>query len=185
MTKPTAERFAAFIETQLPRLYRAARRLTGSPADAEDLVQDTCIAAVENPAGLDTSERPDRWLMRILYNRFVDGSRRRKRNPVVFLDESSAQALPFECGDPGPEALAELADRQRAFDRAWRRLEDTQRALLSLRAEGYGLAEIEDITGIGANVLRARLHRARQSLARHLERQGDQVDPLPRLRRIQ
>ena len=41
-----------------------------------------------------------------------------------------------------------------------------------LRAEGYGLDEIESITGIGKDVLRARLHRARLSLARYLE-QGD------------
>jgi DNA-directed RNA polymerase specialized sigma24 family protein len=43
--------------------------------------------------------------------------------------------------------------------------------LLVLRAEGYDLAEIETITGIGREVLRARLHRARRSLARHLEQQ--------------
>ena len=46
-------------------------------------------------------------------------------------------------------------------------------ALLSLRAEGYGLLEIETITGIGKDVLRARLHRARLSLARYLDEQGE------------
>jgi DNA-directed RNA polymerase specialized sigma24 family protein len=43
--------------------------------------------------------------------------------------------------------------------------------LLVLRAEGYDLTEIESITGIQKDVLRARLHRARRSLARHLEQQ--------------
>jgi hypothetical protein len=45
--------------------------------------------------------------------------------------------------------------------------------VLTLRAEGHDLAEIESITGIAREVLRGRLHRARRSLARHLtERDG-------------
>jgi RNA polymerase sigma-70 factor (ECF subfamily) len=178
------ERFQELIEAQLTGLYRAAYRLAGNSHDAEDLVQDTCALALENPAGLRASERPDRWLLRVLYNRFVDGSRRRKRSPVVPMI-GAADSAPLASREPGPEDLAERGDSERAFERAWLGLEATQRALLSLRAEGYGLAEIEDITGIGKSVLRARLHRARQSLARYLEQQGDRSDHLPRLRRIQ
>lgn len=178
------QRFQALIETQLTGLYRAAYRLAGNSHDAEDLVQDTCTLALENLAGFYASERPDRWLLRVLYNRFVDGSRRRARSPIVPLI-GSADSTPAVSGEPGPEDLAERADRERAFDRAWLMLEKTQRALLTLRAEGYGLAEIEDITGIAKSVLRARLHRARQSLARHLEEHGDQPDHLPGLRRSQ
>jgi DNA-directed RNA polymerase specialized sigma24 family protein len=43
-----------------------------------------------------------------------------------------------------------------------------QRTLLGLRIEGYDLPEIEAITGVDRKVLSQRLHRARQSLARHL-----------------
>ena len=184
MPKQGQERLRALIEAQLASLYRAAYRLAGNAADAEDLVQDTCTLACEHPAALGTSEHPDRWLLRVLYNRFVDGSRRRKRSPVVPL-KGTSDTLPLASREPGPEELAERADNERAFDCAWLALESDQRAVLSLRAEGYGLAEIEEITGIGKEVLRARLHRARQSLARHLARQGDEVDPLPRLRRSQ
>jgi DNA-directed RNA polymerase specialized sigma24 family protein len=46
-----------------------------------------------------------------------------------------------------------------------------QRTLLSLRAEGYDLTEIEAITGISREVLRARLHRARRSLAQRITEQ--------------
>ena len=42
-------------------------------------------------------------------------------------------------------------------------------------AEGYGLEEIETITGIGKDVLRARLHRARLSLARYLEQGSNEA----------
>jgi DNA-directed RNA polymerase specialized sigma24 family protein len=53
------------------------------------------------------------------------------------------------------------------------RLDHMQRTLLSLRAEGYGLTEIETITGLAREVLRARLYRARRALAQHLEQPED------------
>jgi DNA-directed RNA polymerase specialized sigma24 family protein len=55
--------------------------------------------------------------------------------------------------------------------RAFLKVEERQRRLLVLRIEGYALTEIEAITGVNRDVLRARLHRARNSLARHLEQQ--------------
>jgi DNA-directed RNA polymerase specialized sigma24 family protein len=62
------------------------------------------------------------------------------------------------------------ADDERALLQAFLQLEPVQRTLLSLRAEGHDLAEIEAITGITREVLRARLHRARRMLAQHLTR---------------
>jgi DNA-directed RNA polymerase specialized sigma24 family protein len=75
--------------------------------------------------------------------------------------------------EAGPEELLLRDDEERMLDLAFQQLDDTHRLLLSLRAEGYGLAEIEAITGIGKDVLRARLHRARRSLAQHLEARED------------
>jgi RNA polymerase sigma-70 factor (ECF subfamily) len=169
----------------LASLYRAAWRLARNAEDAEDLVQDTCARALEHAGELDAADHPQGWLLRVLYHRFVDGARRRKRSPVVALGDDSPDTFPLAGRAPGPEELAEQSDRERALDRAWIGLEQTHRVLLSLRAEGYGLAEIEAITGISRSVLRARLHRARQSLARHLEQQDDCVDNPPRQRRSQ
>jgi DNA-directed RNA polymerase specialized sigma24 family protein len=64
--------------------------------------------------------------------------------------------------------LQQQADDERAFVRAFLLLEPIQRTLLTLRAEGHDLAEIEAVTGIDREVLRGRLHRARRSLARCL-----------------
>lgn len=185
MPKPGLERTEALIEPLLPKLYRAAYRLARNVEDAEDLVQDACARGLENPAELEAAAHPDRWLLRVLYHVFVDGARRRKRSPVVALADTAPDALPLTDPAPGPEALAEQSDREHVLDLAWTGLEQTQRVLLSLRAEGYGLAEIGDITGLSKSVLRARLHRARQSLARHLERESNQADNPPRQRRSQ
>ena len=177
MPKSTPEAFDVLIAPHLTRLFRAACRLAGNRADAEDLVQDTCLSACENLTALGGADYPERWLLRVLYHRFVDGTRRRRRAPVIAIDVTIEGNLRAS-DQSDPEEMAVQAERERHFHRAWSELPPIQRALLALRAEGYGLAEIETITGIGSEVLRARLHRARQSLARHLNQKRD-VAALP------
>lgn len=163
--------FDTLVAPHLERLFRVAHRLTGNTADARDLVQDTCVAACERLADLAGTTHPVRWLLRVQHNRFIDGARRRKR-ALVFTLDLSARAGSLPSNEPGPDDLLQQAQAEMALEHAFRKLDDTQRTLLSLRAEGYDLTEIEAITGIGKEVLRARLHRARNSLAQRLEEQN-------------
>jgi len=171
MRKTGTEQFDLLVAPHLAVLFRVAYRLVRNTADAQDLVQDTCIAACENPADLDAARHPVRWLLRVLHNRFIDGARRRKRTPIVALEDVSDVAR-IASGEPGPEAQLAQDESERALHEAFLQLDGTQRTLLALRAEGHDLAEIEAITGIGREVLRARLHRARRSLAQHLNTQA-------------
>jgi RNA polymerase sigma-70 factor (ECF subfamily) len=170
MPDTRTDRFDALVAPHLATLLRVAYRLVRNRADAQDLVQETCIAACEHPADLRGADHPVRWLLRVLHNRFIDRTRRRKSSQLVPLDQAEAEN-PLVCGNPGPEESLLHSDAQDALARAFLRLEEAQRTLLVLRIEGYDLSEIEAITGIGREVLRARLHRARRSLARHLEQQ--------------
>jgi RNA polymerase sigma-70 factor (ECF subfamily) len=168
MDDSRTDRFDELVAPHLGMLLRVAYRLTRNGSDAQDLVQDTCIAACENAQDVGAADHPERWLLRVLHNRFIDRARHQQRSPFVPLDEVDA-ATPLVCGRPGPEESALRSDAERALVRAFLKLEDTQRTLLVLRAEGHDLAGIESITGIPREVLRARLHRARRSLARHLD----------------
>jgi RNA polymerase sigma-70 factor (ECF subfamily) len=170
MTRSRAEQFDALVMPHLTILHRVAYRLVRNTPDAHDLVQDVCIAACENLADLRLVDHPDRWLLTVLHNRFINFVKRRRRAPFVPIEESPRVAQ-IASSEPGPEARLQMDDSERTLEHAWLQLDDMQRTLLSLRAEGYGLAQIEAITGIGKEVLRARLHRARRSLARHLEEQ--------------
>jgi RNA polymerase sigma-70 factor (ECF subfamily) len=152
-------------------LLRVAHRLVRNPHDAQDLVQDTCVAACEHPAQVEAATHPERWLLRVLHNRFIDVARRHQRNPLVALEDVTG-ATRLASDQPGPEDLQEQADDERAFVHAFLQLDAVQRTLLTLRAEGHDLAEIEAITGLASEVLRGRLHRARRSLARHLTDHG-------------
>jgi RNA polymerase sigma-70 factor (ECF subfamily) len=158
--------FARLIAPHLDALFRAAYRLTGNRADAEDLVQDVCVRAYANLHSFDELERPKSCLMKIQYRLFVDGARRRSRSPV----RATADDLDATCAsaEPGLEEIAEGSLAERRILDAWARLDKEQRALLALHVEGYTLAELESITDLSTDVLKARLYRARVRLGKLL-----------------
>jgi RNA polymerase sigma-70 factor (ECF subfamily) len=171
--------FDRLLAPQLPVLYRVAYRLVRNNADAEDLVQESCLAACEHIADLQAADQPLHWLLRVLHNRFIDGARRRKRSPVVAPGDSP-DTLSTPSQAPGPEDLLSQADGERRLEQAFLQLDEVQRTLLALRAEGHDLGEIAAITGIAREVLRARLHRARRSLAARLNEPMEVTTPVVR-----
>ena len=125
------DRFKALVEPRLETLYRVARRLTGNRTDAEDLVQETCLNAWQKLPSEAEPAHVDRWLFRVLYHRFVDGTRRKRRSPPSFNGAAdSTETLPSPT--PGPYELAVRDQSQRAFNRAWLKLEPGQKATVTL-----------------------------------------------------
>lgn len=163
MLKPPQSQFDQLVTPHLETLFRMAYRLVRDTADAQDLVQDTCVAACSNLPALAAADSPLSWLLRVQHNRFVDGCRRRRRAPLVPADEADVASLISD--RPDPEQLLQQFQSEELLEQAFLGLDEVQRTLLSLRAEGYELPEIEAITGVDRNVLSARLHRARLRLA--------------------
>lgn len=165
MKQPQHDELTALIAPHLHALFRAAYRLAGNRPDAEDLVQDVCVRAYAHVAALQAAAHPKAWLLKVQYRTFVDGIRRRGRSPLATGEDFDA-TRPSDA--PGPEDAAEgsLAE-QRVLD-AWRQLDKEQRALLALHVEGYSLAELEAITDLTTDVLKARLYRARVRLGKLL-----------------
>ena len=76
-----AEQFEELAMPLLDQLYGAALRMTRNPADAEDLVQETFLKAF---AAFDTFRAGTNlkaWLYRILTNTYINGYRRKQRQP--------------------------------------------------------------------------------------------------------
>lgn len=167
-TTADADRFKGLIEPHLDALFRAAFRLTRHRADAEDLVQETCVRAYLRVGELRESLPVKAWLLRVLHNVFVDGVRRWRRSPVAIAGDDGELAS-SACSEPNPEERVGLAEREEQLQRAWSKLDRGHRALLAVRAEGYTPQEIAEITGLDVEALNARLYRARVSLARHLQ----------------
>lgn len=174
---PDARRFAILIEPHFDALFRAAYRLARNRADAEDLVQETCVRAYERIAEPRDPQLVKAWLLRVMHNLFIDGVRRAR---IVSLassgdDEKAASSAAHQ----SPEENLSAAEREEQFHRAWLKLDRNHRALLALQAEGYSVQEISEITGVDDDALYARLYRARRNFARHLAAEHETA---PRIR---
>lgn len=169
MSNDDAQRFTALIEPHLDALFRAAYRLSRNRADADDLVQETCVRAFLKIGELHEVQSVKPWLLRVMHNLFVDGVRRARLAPAQHSGDRGSSEDSTASAEPSPEALAYTTQREELLHRAWLKLDRGHRALLALKAEGYSLAEIAAINGVASHALTARLYRARQSFARHLE----------------
>jgi RNA polymerase sigma factor (sigma-70 family) len=167
-----AKRFEALIRQHYTALYRVAYRWTQSAEDAEDLVQETCTRAWPRLEELEQLDRPSAWLMRVMYRLFVDLTRRHDRRQVDELDDALLATLTSD--EPGPDEQAEWAGKAARLARVWPRIDRDKRALLTLHdIEGYTLEELQEVTGLKEGTLKSRLHRARVSLGRMLQKDPD------------
>ena len=177
MPNPDARRFEILIRPHLDALFRAAYRLARNRADAEDLVQETCVRAYEHIAEPRDPQLVKPWLLRVMHNLFIDGVRRARIASLASSGDHEEAAS--SAATQSPEESLNTAEREEELHRAWLKLDRNQRALLALQAEGYSVQEISEITGVDVEALNARLYRARRSLARHLAAEHETA---PRIR---
>jgi RNA polymerase sigma-70 factor (ECF subfamily) len=144
--------------------------MTGSSADADDLVQETFVRAIERPpADVELSWRP--WLVRVAMNLCRDALRRRKRRryPGFWLPSPVESDGPDEAtpSDDTPEARYGLMESASfAFLVALEELTPSQRAVLLLRdAFDYSSEETAETLEMSEGAVRITLHRARKAMA--------------------
>lgn len=169
------ERHAAFelhIMPHLEVLYRVALTLTGQPADAEDLVQDTLVRAYRALDRFDGAY-PRAWLLTILRNTHVN--RNRRRRPMLLPDGETATAT-LEVKAPAVPSSEELVigkQFQAVVLDALRALPQTHRAVLALvDIDGLSYQEAADVLGIPRGTVMSRLHRARRRVRARLDAAG-------------
>ena len=137
---PTADdpaaRLGALFDTHHQRLFRLARRLSRSPEDAHDLVQETFLRAARSPGSIPNGHSSEEaWLVRVLVNICRDRWR------WTAVRQKTADGADVETlGAPSPEpALMARAMVQHALQR----LAPRRRAILVLyELEGTGIREI-------------------------------------------
>lgn len=162
-----AAEFERLVRPHLDRLYRLAWRLTGAEADAEDLFQDVMVKACADLESLAGVDEPGPWLSRLMYNRFVDGHRRRARQRLVVVDEGrlDADGVAGLAGDDDPVRASDSEQVAAILENALARLSEEHRIVVLLHdADGYKLKEIQELTGTPVGTLKSRLHRARARL---------------------
>lgn len=157
---------AYVIERHQMDVYNASLRILGNPADAEDVTQDTFLAALDRMA----TYRPDQalgpWLRAIARNRAIDLVRRRARAPEPQLPR------PPESVEGLALAQVEAAGVRQALGL----LPVRDRALLVLRYwEDLPVDSIARAVGMSEGAARVALLRARRALGAILEEAGIEV----------
>jgi RNA polymerase sigma-70 factor (ECF subfamily) len=158
-----------FEATALPFLdvvYDSALRLTGDPAAAQDLTQETFLRAFRSFSTYRQGTNCRAWLLRIAYNLFCTEYRRRGRLPESTpLDDGTDPLDQLPAADPDPEeAVLRLLDHE-ALHRALARLPDDFRMVVVLvDIHGLSCAEAAEVMGTPRGTVLSRLHRARLRL---------------------
>ena len=159
--------FETVLSEYLDALYAYALRLSGSPAMAEDLVQDTWLAVWQKAASYRARKASlATWLHRILHNQFVDRMRKRRELP----EEAGPPASELTDPETTPAQAAKLARDADALREALTTLPENQRAALLLRhASGFSTPEVGAILGVSTRAAESLLARGRRSLKSLLE----------------
>ncbi|QUM71286.1 sigma-70 family RNA polymerase sigma factor [Sphingopyxis granuli] len=152
------------IAGELAAMRRYARALARDHHDADDVVQDAVVRAIERDAGYERGRSRRRWLLAIVHNVFVSGLRRRAAERR--RDDRFAETLVAH-SDAAQELHARLTDIARCFAA----LPEHQRAVLHLTAvEGLSYQECADLLDVPVGTVMSRLARARTAL-RELDEQ--------------
>ena len=132
---------AVLVDGSLARLDAAARLILRDAELARDAVQEAMVRAWRDLPGLRDPDRFDAWLHRLTVHACIDMARRRRRR-VIEVELTPLDDLPVA------DASALVADRD-LLDRALRRLEPEQRAVVVLRFYlELSLPEAADALGI-------------------------------------
>jgi RNA polymerase sigma factor (sigma-70 family) len=171
--------FETLVRPHFNALYAAARRLTLSPHDAQDLVQDVCLKAFTRLDELKNIEFPRAWLLKVLYHEFIDSKRRNRRCPVANAATGAETDEPdFDiAGGAQPDELVDQEQRLERVLQAMRILKSDQCALVLMHdVEGFSIDELCTLTGAPAGTIKAQLYRTRIKLGRLLSN-GSKAEP--------
>lgn len=167
-----SDAFAAFYARSARPLWAYLARVSGDPALADDLMQESYVrflcAAHPAPALADGEVACRRYLFRIATNLLRDHWRRPRAASIDGVPEEFLVARDGSAQADSEAMLGPALKRMRPLDR---------QILWLAHAEGYSHREIAEVTGLAAPSIRLLLFRARRKMARLLR------EPAPSHRR--
>lgn len=176
LTESDAPSLEALLTPLLGVAYGYALRLLQNSAEAEDLLQETALAAVRGFGTFQTGTNFKAWFFQILTNCFYGRHRRSKREgtstaldevPELYLYERTAEIGLHDGSDPARRLMSRLDGD--AIAGALGDLPEEYRVVSTLYfMEDFTYDEIASVLNVPVGTVRSRLHRGRKLLQRRL-----------------
>ena len=166
--------FARLVDAYSTQIYRLALKMLGDEQDAEDVLQNTFMKALQSIENFEGRSSVSTWLYRIAVNEALMMVRRQKPTIPVAMDyEDDDEELqhPVQFADwcclPEKDLLSE--ESRRHLDKAIRQLPEKLQVVFLLRdIEGLSIRETSEALGLTETAVKTRLLRARLNLREQL-----------------
>jgi RNA polymerase sigma-70 factor, ECF subfamily len=167
VTNQPASELETLFQAHHGRVFRTAQRITGSAADAEDVLQTVFLRLVKGQDDYDWSRNPEAYLSRAAINASLDLLRSRSRSKIVAMDDSEVETIPTTYKNP--ETVHADRELQTLVREAVSRLGKTAGEMFVLRYyEGFDNKEIAAFLNTSPLVVGVVLHRARTRLRKEI-----------------
>jgi RNA polymerase sigma-70 factor (ECF subfamily) len=174
-----APAFAELVQRHQRQLYRLALRMTGSEADAQEVLQEAFLNAYQKLPNFRGEAQFSSWLYRIAANSALMRLRRKRRAPDALTDQPlelqgpkfSAEGFLEPQNDWSQRADSQMMDKElgSAIDQAVAALPDDYRTVFLLKdVDGLSNEEIASALDLTVPAVKSRLHRARLALREKL-----------------
>jgi RNA polymerase sigma factor (sigma-70 family) len=154
--------FAGLVDRYKSYVFTIAFKVLQVRPEAEEAAQDVFIKAFQGLKGFNKQSKFSTWLYRIAFNTAITYKRKHK------VQLQSIEHSTLQHGHEGEGAL-EKTDRVKYLHLALSKLNEADRIALTLfYLNELSLEEIASITGMQANTIKVRVHRARLRMAEEL-----------------
>jgi RNA polymerase sigma-70 factor (ECF subfamily) len=164
--------FEVLMRRHNQRLYRTARAIVRDESEAEDVMQQAYVNAYTHLHQFTGRARFATWLTRIATYEALARIRRRGRFTEIETTTDGGDGTVLADGGPNPERQAFIGELRRTLEGGVDALPEAYRSVFVLRdVEGLSTAETAESLGLGEDVVKTRLVRARAQLRRRLSEQ--------------
>lgn len=159
------------INRYSPKVYRFGMKMCRHEQDAEEVLQDTLLAAAKGLPDFRGQSSLSTWLYTIARSYCIKRRRKHVDEPSTLepLHELRAEGVPQLVDQRGPDDEAASREIEAALELAIDELEPMYREVLVLRdLEGLTAPEVGEILELGVEAVKSRLHRARAQVRQRI-----------------
>ena len=168
METQTIQDFEDIVTEYSDFVFNLTYRILGNHADAEDAAQDAFLAAYRNFQRFRGESKVSTWLYRIATNAAL--MKLRRDRPRRTLTETGYEEMELPSPREGPESLALNSELRGHLEEGLNMLPSNLKAAVVLRdVQGLSNEEASEALDISVSSLKARLHRGRVLLRKHLQ----------------